>query len=110
MHFKPTIILELDGLVADYRGQFLPGFIPPPRSGIQDFLDDLINAKYSLILRSSRDMHVVQKWLEDNDLAFYFNGIHAGYPVAFATIGPREITFRDDFAAAFAEVARALRK
>ena len=71
---KKRIMIDLDGVLNQYKGKFDKNYIPPLKDGARNFLEEL-SVKYELKLFTTRDSNQTQKWLDDNELNKYFNGI-----------------------------------
>ena len=51
--FKKTILVDLDGVLNTYNGNFDENYIPPLREGAYDFLMRL-SEKYNILIFTSR--------------------------------------------------------
>lgn len=65
--FKKTILIDLDGVLNKYKGNFDKTNIPPIAKGAKDFLMEL-SKNFILKLFTTRNKLLVAKWLIDNDL------------------------------------------
>lgn len=72
--FKKTLLIDLDGVLNEYEGKFDKTFIPKPRVGVREFLEELSN-NYELILYTTRNKLLASKWLVEHDLDKYFSDI-----------------------------------
>lgn len=64
---KRIILIDLDGVLNNYSGNFDKKNIPPPKEGVQDFLKTL-NEKFNIKIFTTRNKLLVSKWLIKHDL------------------------------------------
>ena len=67
---KKTILIDLDGVLNTYTGNFDKDFIPPIKEGAFDFLKNL-SEEYQIKLFTTRNKILASKWVIDNNLADY---------------------------------------
>lgn len=97
MKNKHTILLDLDGVLNSYSGNYDEDIIPPIREGAFDFLTKLYQ-KYRLVLFSTRKVEHVVKWTEENGVKSFFSEITNQKQSAFLMIDDRSLCFRGDYA------------
>ena len=66
------ILLDLDGVLNDYKGNYDHNYIPPIRYGAKEFVEKL-SSKYELKLFTTRPPELAQNWLIENKLNNYIN-------------------------------------
>ena len=63
--FKRTILIDLDGVLNQYTGNFEKDYIPPIKEGAKEFLKNLSN-NFELKLFTTRNKILASKWLIEN--------------------------------------------
>lgn len=101
--YKPTILIDLDGVLNTYNGEYQEDFIPPIKEGAQDFIKKLYK-KYTLVLFTTRDKQLAGKWLTDNGLEVYFEKITKIKIPAYIIIDDRCLNFRGDYYSLLKEI------
>ena len=64
---KHTILIDLDGVLNTYSGKFDEKVIPKPKTGVDDFLQEL-NKTFKIKIFTTRNKILVAKWLIENKL------------------------------------------
>lgn len=96
MKFKKTILLDLDGVLNQYTGNYDENFIPPVKDGAQELLIKL-SKDFKIKIFTSRNKVSTQKWLEENDLHQYISGITNTKEPAYIQIDDRCIKFDGNY-------------
>lgn len=96
MRYKPTILIDLDGVLNEYKGNYDENFIPEIRDGAQEFIKELAQ-DYILYLFTTRNENQAKKWLENNDLEEYFEDITNTKIPAYIILDDRGVRFDGDF-------------
>ncbi|MBP3923941.1 hypothetical protein J6E39_01700 [bacterium] len=65
--YKKTILVDLDGVLSDYKGNYDKKYIPPIRKGAKNFLEEL-SKTYEIKIFTSRSLKITTEWLIDNKL------------------------------------------
>lgn len=73
--FKKTLLIDLDGVLNEYQGNFDENLIPKPKKGVKEFLEKL-NENFDLKLYTTRNKLLASKWLIENKLDDYFFRYH----------------------------------
>ena len=94
--FKKTILIDLDGVLNNYTGNFDKDFIPPIKDGAIEFLKEL-SKNFELKLFTTRNKILATKWLIDNNIDFYFTDITNTKDLAWLYIDDRCINFDGNF-------------
>lgn len=71
---KPTLLIDLDGVLNTYNGNYIENYIPPIKDGAFDFINK-IHKKYKLILFTTRNRNLTMHWLQNNKIDKYFDQI-----------------------------------
>ena len=91
-NYKRTILIDLDGVLNEYTGNFDKSFIPPIKVGAKEFLQSLYN-NFEIKLFTTRNKILATKWLIENDLEHLFSDITNTKDVAWLYIDDRCINF-----------------
>ena len=96
--FKPTILIDLDGVLNMYKGHYDPDFIPEINVEAKNFLKKIsVVNKYNLVLFTTRNLLLVAKWLIDNGIEEYFFDITNVKIPSVLQIDDRVICFNGNF-------------
>ena len=93
---KPLILIDLDGVLNTYCGNYEPDHIPPIRKGAKEFIIKLAK-KYSLKLFTNRNTKLAKKWLIENKIDKYFLEVTNIKGPATLYIDDRALKFDGDF-------------
>lgn len=93
-----TLLIDLDGVLNTYEGNYSEIEIAPPREGVKDFLEK-VSKDYNIEIFTARDKALTQAWLVQNDLDKYIKNItNHKSPYASIIIDDRALKFNGDFA------------
>ena len=95
-YFKKTLLIDLDGVLNDYVGNYDKDFIPPIKFGTKEFLRDL-SKNYDIKIFTTRNSELVSKWIEENGLNEFVIGITNVKEPCWVYIDDRCITFDGKF-------------
>ncbi len=101
---KRTILIDLDGVLNTYTGNYQEDFIPPMREGVREFLSALVD-KYELKLFTTRPTPLAKKWLEENNLDGYFADVTNTKVPAWLIIDDRCTPFKGDYSETLEKIA-----
>lgn len=93
---KKTILIDLDGVLNEYTGNFDKDFIPPIKKGAKEFIEKL-SENYELKLFTTRNKILATKWLIANGIDNFFNDITNTKDLAWLYIDDRCINFDGKF-------------
>lgn len=93
---KPLILIDLDGVLNTYCGDYVPNYIPPIRDGAKEFLIKLTE-KYNLKLFTNRNTKLAKKWLIENKIDKYFLEVTNIKGPATLYLDDRALNFYGDF-------------
>ncbi len=94
--FKKTILIDLDGVLNEYKGNYIPNFIPEIKNGAFKFIKKLAQ-NYNIKIFTTRDKTLVSKWLINNKLNNYITDITNKKDLAFVYIDDRCINFNGNY-------------
>ena len=101
--YKKRILIDLDGVLNNYSGEFQTDSIPEIKEGAKEFIKEL-HKKYELYLFTSRNLLLSAKWLIAHKLDNYFADITNIKIPAYLHIDDRAINFKGDFKIALNEI------
>ena len=94
--FKKTILIDLDGVLNTYTGDFDKNFIPPIKDGAKEFLKDL-SEKFSIKIFTTRNHLLASKWAIKNKIDKYIEDITSNKDISWLIIDDRCINFGGDY-------------
>lgn len=98
-----TILIDLDGVLNEYKGIYDKNYISPTKEGTKDFLEN-ISKIYDIKLFTTRNRLLASKWILDNELDKYISDITNVKEPAYLHIDDRCICFDGDFKKLFKEI------
>ena len=94
---KKTLMIDLDGVLNTYRGDYKENEISPVREGAKEFLEEL-SKDFIIEIFTVRDRKLTISWLEENNLIEYIKEVtNVKKSHAFAFIDDRAICFEGEF-------------
>ena len=93
---KKTILIDLDGVLNDYVGNYDKDFIPQIKARAKEFLRDL-SKNYDIKIFTTRNIELASKWIEENGLNEFVVGITNVKEPCWVYIDDRCITFDGKF-------------
>ena len=103
--YKPTILIDLDGVLNKYCGNYNKDEIPEINENATRFLKKLqLLDKYNLVLYTTRNLLLSAKWLIENKIDNYFSDITNIKIPSILQIDDRAICFKGDFDKLFDEI------
>ena len=94
--FKKRILIDLDGVLNKYNGNYDDNNIPEIKDGAIEFLQNL-SENAELYLFTTRNILLSEKWLIENKIDKYFKDITNVKILAFLYIDDRCICFRGNY-------------
>ena len=102
--YKGTIAIDLDGVLDNYENYDVNN-IPNIKSGAKEFLQELHNMGYSLILFTNRKPLSASKWLIENKIDKYFSDVTNVKPKASIYIDDRAVKFNGSYDKTLQDIA-----
>ena len=93
---KKTILIDLDGVLNTYTGDFDKNFIPPIKQGAKEFLKDL-SEKFYIKIFTTRNHLLASKWIIENKIEEYIEDITSNKDLSWLIIDDRCINFDGDY-------------
>ena len=94
--FKKTILLDLDGVLNTYDGNYDKNYIPPIKNGAYKLIKEL-SEDYKIVIFTSRNSLMVSKWVIENGLDKYVENVTNVKEPAYLIIDDRCINFNGDY-------------
>ena len=66
-NFKKTILIDLDGVLNTYNGNYDANYIPPVKDGAKEFIEEL-SKTCNITLFTTRDRTLANEWLKEYEL------------------------------------------
>lgn len=95
-NFKKTILIDLDGVLNEYNGDFKSDYIPKIKDGALDFLKNL-SLSYEIKLFTTRNKLLASKWIIENNLDGFVSDITNVKELSWLYIDDRCIRFNGNF-------------
>ena len=93
---KKTILIDLDGVLNTYNGNYDEAYIPPIREGAFELIKDL-SKNYKIVIFTTRNSLVASKWIIENRLDKYVKNVTNIKEPAYLIIDDRCINFNGDY-------------
>ena len=96
MKKKKTILVDLDGVLNQYNGNFNQDLIPEIKEGAKDFLK-ILHRDFTIKIFTTRDISKTIEWLIQHDIKKYISEVTNTKEPAFLLIDDRCICFDGNF-------------
>ena len=93
---KKTILIDLDGVLNTYKGNFDKDYIPPIKEGAAKFIKN-ISHKFNIKIFTTRNRLLASKWVIENKLEEYIEDVTNIKDICYLLIDDRCITFNGNF-------------
>ena len=100
---KKTILIDLDGVLNTYNGNYDKDYIPSIRDGAYEFLKE-VSKDYRVLIFTSRNLLLTAKWVTENNLDKFIDNVTNIKEPSFLIIDDRCINFRGDYTALKADI------
>lgn len=95
-NYKKTILIDLDGVLNEYKGDFNKNFIPPIKRGAKNFIKKL-SQNFEIKIFTTRNRLLTAKWLIENNLDSLVCDITNVKDIAYLYIDDRCLKFDGSF-------------
>ena len=95
-NFRKTILIDLDGVLNEYTGDFDKDYIPPIKDGAKEFLENL-SKNFDIKIFTTRNKILATKWLINNSIDQFVADITNVKDLAWLYIDDRCINFDGNF-------------
>jgi hypothetical protein len=102
---RPIVCVDLNGVLDRYTGWQHEKHWDPPRPGADDFLRQLDERGYRVVVFTTRWSDDARAWLAAHGLDRWVSEVTDRKPAAHVFVDDRAVCFRGDFAATLAEIA-----
>jgi hypothetical protein len=102
-NYKKKILIDLDGVLNEYRGEYDENSIPEIKKGAKEFLAELSKSA-DLYLFTTRNLMVSAKWLIKNNIDIYFKDITNNKIPSYLYIDDRCICFKGNYKETLSEM------
>lgn len=93
---KRTILIDLDGVLNTYTGNYDANYIPPIKDGAYQFIENLAQ-KFDIKIFTTRNKLLASKWIIENKLDKFILEVTNIKEPAWIIIDDRCINFRGDY-------------
>ena len=93
---KRTILIDLDGVLNTYSGQYDENTIPPIKKGAYEFIESLSD-KFIVKIFTTRNNLLATKWIIDNKLDKFVSDVTNVKDPAWLIIDDRCLTFDGNY-------------
>ena len=93
---KKTILIDLDGVLNTYIGNFDENYIPPIKEGAYEFLKEL-SKKYTIKIFTTRNKILASKWVIESKLEQFVEDITNIKELSYLYIDDRCINFNGNY-------------
>ena len=93
---QKTILLDLDGVLNKYDGNYDKEYIPPIKEGAYELIKEL-SQNYEIIIFTTRNSLMASKWIIENGLDKYVENVTNIKEPAYLIIDDRCINFKGDY-------------
>ncbi len=94
--YKKTLLIDLDGVLNQYTGNYNKNTIPPIKEGAKEFLEKL-SEHFELKIFTSRSMKITAEWLIENNLSQYISDITNIKVPGYLLIDDRAICYNGNY-------------
>lgn len=93
---KKTILIDLDGVLNTYTGNYNKDVIPPIKNGAYEFLKEL-SENYIIKIFTTRNLLLTSEWIIKNNLREYIDDVTNIKELSYLMIDDRCINFNGNF-------------
>ena len=101
---KKKILLDLDGVLNTYTGNYNADYIPPIKDGAVEFLQRLSHT-FEIKIFTVRDIELAEKWVKENNIQLYISGVTNTKEPAWLIADDRCVCFNGCYDKLLADIA-----
>ena len=101
---KKKILLDLDGVLNTYTGNYNATYIPPIKDGAVEFLQRLSH-NFEIKIFTVRDIELAEKWVKENNIQLYISGVTNTKEPAWLIADDRCVCFNGCYDKLLADIA-----
>lgn len=101
---KKKILLDLDGVLNTYTGNYNADYIPPIKDGAVEFLQKLSH-NFEIKIFTVRDIELAEKWVKENNIQLYISGVTNTKEPAWLIADDRCVCFNGCYDKLLADIA-----
>lgn len=101
---KKKILLDLDGVLNTYTGNYNANYIPPIKDGAVEFLQRLSH-NFEIKIFTVRDIELAEKWVKENNIQLYISGVTNTKEPAWLIADDRCVCFNGCYDKLLADIA-----
>lgn len=101
---KKKILLDLDGVLNTYSGDYNADYIPPIKDGAVEFLQRLSH-NFEIKIFTVRDIELAEKWVKENNIQLYISGVTNTKEPAWLIADDRCVCFNGCYDKLLADIA-----
>lgn len=101
---RPVVCVDLNGVLDSFRGWHGPKHWDPPTPGAEEFLRELNERGFRVVVFTTRWELDARAWLAEHGLLGYVSEITDLKPAAHVFVDDRAVCFRGDFRDTLAQV------
>ena len=101
---KKKILLDLDGVLNTYTGNYNADYIPPIKDGAVEFLQRLSH-NLEIKIFTVRDIELAEKWVKENNIQLYISGVTNTKEPAWLIADDRCVCFNGCYDKLLADIA-----
>lgn len=102
---KKTILIDLDGVLNEYNGNYRENFIPKAAKGVNDFLK-ILSKDYNIVIFTTRNNALATNWLKENSLDKYVSEITNIKRPCLLYIDDRALCYKGNFSSTIEEIKK----
>lgn len=100
---KKTILIDLDGVLNEYKGNFIQNYIPPLKCGAKEFLNAL-SENFIIKIFTTRDYSLSKQWIKDNRISDLITDVTNIKEPSYLIIDDRCIKFCGNYEQTLADI------
>lgn len=103
--YKKKILIDLDGVLNEYKGNYDENYIPEIKNGAKEFLEKLSQTA-ELYLFTTRNLLLSSKWLIENGIDTYFKDVTNTKLPSYLYIDDRCVCFNGKYSDTLSDVEK----